>query len=74
MEKTTRKVKVEREVVEKEVTVVTVSQDEIKKAMGEATVKVAKVLEDPVFILSGALVTAELIDYLFYNDEGEKED
>ncbi len=74
MEKTTRKVKVEREVVEKEVTVVTVSQDEIQKAMGKAVAKVVKELDDPMIILIGALVTAEFIGYLFHNDEEDKED
>lgn len=73
MERTTKKVKVEKKVVEEEVTVVTVSQDDIQKAMGKAVARIARALEDPTIIFSGAMLTVEVIDYLFHNDE-EKED
>ena len=73
MEKTKRKIKVEKQFVEEEVTVVTLSKDELQTAMSKAIAKVVREVEDPMIILTSVLVTAELIEYLFHNDD-EKED
>jgi hypothetical protein len=53
-----------------EVKEVTLTEEELIKLMAKAASRVARIVEDPTVLAAGAIISLELVSYIF----GEKED